>query len=48
MMFLARCTMRRGWPVAMADTVAAVRATLNKLETTPLRAIAVTVSGRYS
>jgi hypothetical protein len=31
--------MRLGWPLAMADTVAAVRAMLNRLDTMPLRAI---------
>ncbi len=46
-MFLARRTMRLGWPLAMADTVAAVRAMRKRLPMMPVRANAVTVSGRY-
>jgi hypothetical protein len=42
-MFYARSTLRLGWPLAMAVTVAAVRAVLNRLETMPLRPTTVEV-----
>ena len=45
MMFLARRAMRLGWPLATADTVAAVRAMRNRPPTSLLRAIGLTVSG---
>jgi len=37
-MFFARRATRLGWPLATADTVAAVRAMRNRFDTMPLRA----------